>query len=200
MTPAENREPRRRSRLSVWLLTAAFLVVVVGAVFVYVQTRGPKEISEDEIPLIEDEMARTTGDRSVVLVFPRWDASGFLREERLLPSRSRIAQDLLAVMNALCEGPTSSGATTAIPAGTQPLAAFYNESDGSVVLDFSRELVTNHPGGSAAENGTLTSILQTVALNFPEVRECTLLVAGAQTETLAGHISLDQPFVPRRWL
>jgi len=200
MTPAESREPRRRSRLGVWLLGAAFLVAVVGALYIYLQTRGSKEIGEDEIPLVEEDMAQATGDRSVVLVFPNWDASGFLTEERQLPSRNRLAQDLLAVMNALCEGPTISGATTAIPVGTQPLAAFYNETDGSVVLDFSRELVTNHPGGSAAENGTLTSILRTVALNFPEVKECTVLIAGAQSETLAGHISLDQPFVPRRWL
>ena len=56
----------------------------------------------------------------------------------------------MAVMGALCAGPNEGGAVAALPQGTRPLAAFYDEGDGSIVLDFSRELVTNHPGGTAA--------------------------------------------------
>jgi spore germination protein GerM len=140
------------------------------------------------------------GDRAVVLVFPNCDGTGYITEERQLPSRNRLEEDLLAVMGALCDGPTTSDAVTAMPAGTRPLAAFYNEADGSVVLDFSRELVTNHTGGSAAERATLATILKTLALNFPEIQSCTLLVDGAESETLAGHLSLDRPLQPRRWL
>ena len=79
-------------------------------------------------------------------------------------------------------------------------AAFFNPEDESVVLDFSQELVTGHPGGSSAEAATLTSILRTVALNFPDTRSCRILVDGAQVETLAGHLNLGQAFDPRRWL
>jgi hypothetical protein len=68
-----------------------------------------------------------------------------------------------------------------------------------VLIDFSRELRDNHPGGSAAERATVDAILRTIALNFPEVRACTLLVAGEQVETLAGHLALDRPLDPRRW-
>jgi spore germination protein GerM len=119
---------------------------------------------------------------------------------RQIPSRARPEEDLLAVMKSLCAGPTISGAVSALPRGTRPLAAFYNPSERSVVLDFSTELVTNHPGGAASEVATLTSILRTVALNFPEADRCWILVDGAQVETLAGHLTLDRPFTPRRWL
>ena len=47
---------------------------------------------------------------------------------------------------------------------------------------------------------TLTTILRTVALNFPDTRSCVILVEGAQVETLAGHLDMARPFDPRRWL
>jgi hypothetical protein len=125
---------------------------------------------------------------------------GYVSELRRVPSRSRIEEDLLTVMASLCAGPTVSGAVGALPRGTRPLSAFYDPEEHGVVLDFSEELVTRHPGGSASELATLTSILRTVALNFPEAESCWILVDGAQVETLAGHLTLDRPFRPRRWL
>ncbi len=190
-----------RSRFG-WVVVVWFaaLAILIGVVYLLVRDRGPGDVADDEVAPVEEEAAEVAGERAVVLVFPNWDATGYILEQRQVPSRQRLEQDLLAVMGALCAGPRTSGAVSALPSGTRPLAAFYNESDGSIVLDFSRELVINHPGGSAAESGTLTAILRTVALNFPEVQECQLLVDGAQSETLAGHLSLDRPFVPRRWL
>ena len=103
-------------------------------------------------------------------------------------------------MQILCQGPSVSGAVSAFPQGTRAMSAFFNPDDNSVVLDFSEELVTRHPGGTTAELATLTSILRTVALNFPDTRSCIILVDGSQVETLAGNLTMDQPFDPRRWL
>lgn len=177
-----------------------FLLVLVVAAVWWLGRQGGGEPGGEIAATDETGLDAGAGDRAVVLVFPNWDGTGFVSEERQLPSRDRLEDDLLVVMSALCAGPTSSGAVAALPEGTRALAAFYDEASGSIVLDFSQELVTNHLGGSAAENATLTTILKTIALNFPEVQQCTLLVDGAQSETLAGHLSLDQPFQPRRWL
>jgi len=144
--------------------------------------------------------AAVAGDRAVVLVFPEWDAGGYVTEQRQISSRNRPGEDLYGMMLALCEGPHISGAISALPRGTRALAAFVNPDDHSVVVDFSQELVTGHPGGSMAEVATLTSILRTVALNFPGSRSCVILVEGAQIETLAGHLDLVRNFDPRRWL
>jgi len=198
--PHTARRPRRGRGSLLFFWVSLVLVILVGAVVLYQHTRGPRGGVADQIGPVEAQLETGTGDRAVVLVFPNWDGTGYVSEERQLPSRDRLEDDLLAVMGALCAGPTTSGAVSAIPAGTRPLAAFYDEKNGSVVLDFSRELVVNHQGGSAAENATLQTILKTIALNFPEVQLCTLLVDGAQSETLAGHLTLDQPFQPRRWL
>ena len=203
--PGRGQRPRGSSggrkflRVVVWLVVLA--VLGGGGYFGWQRLQAPPE---EEIFSLDPDQLRlpetSAGDRAVVLVFPEWDASGYVTEERQIPSRDRAGEDLLGLMQVLCEGPRISGAVSAFPAGTEALSAFYNPADRSVVLDFSQELVTGHPGGSTAEAATLTSILRTVALNFPDTRSCLILVDGAQVQTLAGHLTMDRPFDPRRWL
>jgi len=183
---------------TMWLLV---LVAVAAGGWWFLQ-RGNDGDSLDFGDLTDPGITEgaVAGDRAVVLVFPEWDATGYVTEERQIPSRNRPGEDLLDLLTVLCEGPKISGAISAMPAGTRALAAFINPEDQSAVLDFSQELVTGHPGGSAAEIATLTSILRTVALNFPGTRQCVILVEGAQVETLAGNLDMVRPFDPRRWL
>lgn len=139
------------------------------------------------------------GDRAVVLEFPRWNGDGWISENRRISSRGEPGEDLLALMGELCAGPGTGRAISPLPRGTRALAAFLDPARGTAVLDFSRELVTRHPGGSAAETATLVSIMRTVAANYPQVEACTILVDGRPIGTLAGHLDLARPFAPRRW-
>ena len=200
--PSVRRSSAPRRRRWPFLLVILLLVVVAGGAWWWIghtadDTDLPVDFSGGDMPT---EDAAVGGDRAVVLVFPEWDAGGYVTEQRQIPSRDRPGEDLYGLMTVLCEGPRISGAVSAMPKGTRALAAFVNPDDQSVVLDFSRELVTGHPGGSAAEAATLTSILRTVALNFPGTRRCVILVEGAQVETLAGHLDMVRGFDPRRWL
>jgi len=204
--PTTRRRPVRRPtrrRGSPGLVALVLLLALVAAGWWYWQrdSAGPStpgfELEEDVVDVTALEPA---GDRAVTLVFPEWDASGFVTEQRQIPSRDRPGEDLLSLMSQLCTGPRVSGAVNALPGGTRALGAFVDPQDRSVVLDFSQEIVTGHPGGSAAETATLTAILRTVALNFPRTRSCVILVEGGQVETLAGHLGMTQPFNPRRWL
>ncbi|MBP7865687.1 MAG: GerMN domain-containing protein [Acidobacteria bacterium] len=60
------------------------------------------------------------------------------------------------------------------------------------ILDFSRELCTQHPGGTTEELATLYSIVNTLTGSLPEINTVHILVEGRRRETLAGGISLDQ--------
>lgn len=202
-TTVRRKKPRRRGRRVDPAALGLLLILALVAAGWWYWNRddsvpAPADFAEPEsgIPAATEP----AGDRAIVVVFPEWDASGYVTEQRQITSRDRPGEDLLGIMGALCAGPAISGAVSALPAGTRPLAAFLDPRDQSVVLDFSQELVTGHPGGSAAESATLTSILRTVALNFPGTRHCTILVEGAQVETLAGHLEMVAPFDPRRWL
>ena len=198
--PRRRKRPRRR--LDPGAIALVLILALVAAGWWYWnrgdETLEPVEFGEPgtEVPA----PGEPAGDRAIVVVFPEWDASGYVTEQRQITSRDRAGEDLLGIMTALCLGPEISGAVSALPRGTRALAAFLDPRDQSVVLDFSQELVTGHPGGSAAEAATLTSILRTVAVNFPGTRSCVILVDGAQVETLAGHIDMVAPFDPRRWL
>jgi len=199
-TSVRRSKPVKKGR-PLWPILVV-LAVVAGAFGWWYGQRGDEEIVDD-LPEIADGPAvdaPLAGDRAVVLVFPEWDASGYVTEERQIPSRDRPGEDLMGLLDILCEGPRISGAVSAMPRGTKPLGAFVDPEDQSVVIDFSLEIVTGHPGGSAAEVATLTSILRTVALNFPDTRHCIILVEGAQVETLAGHLDMIKPFDPRRWM
>ena len=197
------RRPKRpRRRLDPGVVALVLLLALVAGGWWY-WNRGediPEEPGFAEVDLQEETVGERAGDRAIMLVFSEWDASGYVTEQRQIPSRDRPGEDLMGIMAVLCAGPHISGAVSALPRGTKALAAFMDARDQSVVLDFSQEIVTGHPGGSAAEVATLTTILRTVALNFPDTRSCVILVDGAQVETLAGHLDMARPFDPRRWL
>jgi hypothetical protein len=201
MTESRRQRNRRRGTLRWPFWLALLMLVGVSAWFLWQLGRDVGPAGGDSItatgPVVEDTIA---GDRAVVLIFPEWDAAGFVSERRRIPSRGRSEEDLQALMQELCDGPERSGAVSALPDRTRILAAFLDGPGEAAILDFSAELVVRHPGGSAAEAATLTSILRTVALNFPDLRTCRILVDGDQAETLGGHLSLDQPFDLRRWL
>ncbi len=188
-----------RSGRGFWIALLGILggLALLVAGMLWHLSRAPGE--ESSLLAVDAGPEELSGTRGVVLVFPNRDATREITEERQLPSRGRIDEDLLAVVNALIEGPSGGSGVSALPPGTRVLSAFHDADSRQAVIDFSRELVTAHPGGSASEQATLASILGTIGLNFPEIETCILLVDGAQVETLAGHIGMDRPFELRRW-
>ncbi|HET6348203.1 MAG TPA: GerMN domain-containing protein, partial [Candidatus Krumholzibacteria bacterium] len=139
------------------------------------------------------------GTRNVTLYFADTDEPNIHPETRELAVSHREDEQLREVIDALIAGPTASEGLSAIPGGTKLLSAMVDADSGTVYLDFSGELVSNHPGGSAAEYCTIAAIVRTVGDNFPELQRVQLLVDGAQVESIAGHLRADQPFVVKEW-
>jgi hypothetical protein len=81
----------------------------------------------------------------------------------------------------------------AIPRGVS-LRELFITSQGVAYLDLSQELVSNHPGGSSAEELTIFSLSQTLIANFPAVKTVKILVEGREIQTLAGHLDLTIPY------
>jgi len=80
-----------------------------------------------------------------------------------------------------------------IPRGVS-LRELFITSQGVAYLDLSQELVSNHPGGSSAEELTVFSLSQTLITNFPAVKTVKILVEGREIQTLAGHLDLTIPY------
>ena len=52
----------------------------------------------------------------------------------------------------------------------------------------------NHPGGSQTEFLTVYSIVNSLALNIPQISSVKILIEGRETMTIAGHIDSRFPF------
>ncbi|KUK13278.1 MAG: Putative germination protein GerM, partial [bacterium 42_11] len=78
-----------------------------------------------------------------------------------------------------------------IPQGTELKHVFIGR--GIVFLDFSSQIIENHPGGSNAEVMTIYSIVNSLCKSFPEIKMVQFLVDGKVMETLKGHIDISFP-------
>lgn len=62
-----------------------------------------------------------------------------------------------------------------------------------VRINFSRQLVDFHPGGSLSELLSIYSLANSLSENFPYIRQVQLLIEGDVKQTLKGHARIDQP-------
>ena len=62
-----------------------------------------------------------------------------------------------------------------------------------VRVDFSKQLVDFHPGGSLTELLSIYSIANSLSESFPYIRQIQILVSGEVRQTLKGHVRIDQP-------
>lgn len=123
----------------------------------------------------------------VTLYFPKKGGEKVHAERRsILIDDAKIAQ---GAIQALIQGPVDENLFDSIPKGTRLLGI--SISNGICYVDFSRELIDNHPGGSAGELMTLSSIVNTLT-EFNSIEKVQILVEGKKGETL-GNILLDMP-------
>ena len=105
-----------------------------------------------------------------------------------------IENNVKKIIEELIKGPKSTLIQT-IPQGVA-LRGITLKGTTLVVLDFSPDLARNHPGGSLAEMQTIYSLVNSILLNIPSLKEVQILVDGHSRETLKGHIDLRTPLKP----
>ncbi len=93
-----------------------------------------------------------------------------------------------ASVTALIDGPKGDFSPS-IPAGTRLLNIYIQ--NGICFVDFSKEFITNHSGGSSGELMTLYSITNTLT-EYPTIKGVQILIEGKSGSTL-GNILLDRP-------
>jgi spore germination protein GerM len=105
------------------------------------------------------------------------------------------AREILAAQIA----PVVEPLVSAVPTGTALRAVFLTQS-GEAYVDFNREFMTAHPGGTQNELLTVYTIVNALTVNLPAVTAVQVLVDGREVDTLAGHIDLRQPLAKNlRW-
>ncbi|NOS35434.1 MAG: sporulation protein [Deltaproteobacteria bacterium] len=164
-----------------WIVIAAGTAAFLLLVFVFI--RYGDDIFPPPVP------EKTVTERSVALYFADAEGRGLKAEERSI-RKGDLEGELSEVIDGLIRGPKGELLPT-IPEGTLLLTV---EVKGDVAyINLSRSFVENHSGGSSGEIHTIYSLVNTIVLNFPRIKEVQFLIEGRRRKTLAGHVEIDYP-------
>lgn len=136
---------------------------------------------------------------SVTLYFPSASDDKLVGEPRDIVATGRPAERAAQIVSALIAGPQSAAGLPAVPAGTS-LHRLWVRDDGTAYADFSDALTKGMSGGVSDEILTLYAIVDSLALNVPEIQRVAILIDGRERDTLGGHIDVRLPLPPDRSL
>lgn len=178
---------KRVARRRTAVLVVAFLVcAMMFGVFV------ARRYRQSQLPVAVPVPQQQTANRIVTLFFMAPDASGLVREGREIDPCDDQSVCIQAIFQELQNGPVAE-AEAPLPEAA-PLPTVRVEGARAVV-DLAPELVDELPGGSASELATIYSLVNSITVNFPQIRQVQLLVGGEKAQTLKGHIDISEPLV-----
>ena len=182
---------KRSSRTIPWRnLSIVLFIILCGASYIFIRydvLKPPKE-SPRRVP--------QKRELTVNLFFADPNSEKLAAEQRTIPQKKELKQTIATTVEEFIKGPKGNLVNT-IPSNTV-LKEIRIDSTGVVWVDFSSHLSKSHPGGSSAEILTVYAIVNTILLNFHEVKKVRILIEGESVDTLAGHIDCSEPFVADR--
>jgi len=127
----------------------------------------------------------------VTLFFSEEEGEYLVGEKREIPKRDRVEEEARETIAELIRGPQGAFIPT-VPSRAK-LLTLQIDAQGLAKVNFDQTLSREHPGGSSAEMLTLYSIVNSLTLNFPQIKRVQILIDGKAVESIAGHISLKHP-------
>jgi hypothetical protein len=176
-------------------ITLALLLVAVVGIGLYMYRLERKT---------EEEMRRASDIRSVappvngptgkITLAIAYDEDGVFRQQQVqaaLPSdpgeRSR------EILRTLFSQYTQRPSPHPLASGSDINNVYVLNGDLAVV-DTNGAFADSHPSGVLIEDFTLFSMIETLALNMPEIKRVKIIVNGRERSTLAGHADLSPVF------
>lgn len=176
-------------------ITLGLLVAItVGlGIFTLKLKRHAEQLQEnaaDSMPITPPAVGPVTPATLVVAQ----DSDGtFVRQQVTLPLPQQPSMRTQALLRALLALYMSRNSPHPIGPGSD-IKDVYIIGGTLAVIDLNSAFADHHRSGILVENLTLSSIVQTVNVNLPEIRQVRFLVDGRERDTLAGHADLLVPF------
>ncbi len=171
------------------LLMGLFLVLLTGLLLGY---GASWYLQQDQDPAEEVRVAivKEIPLREVQLYFVAPEGTFLVSEPHNFPVCDVDRDCINSLLNGLING-SQQGNLPVLPKETKVLDV---EIENDLVrVNFSRQLVDFHPGGSLIELFSIYSLTNSISENFPYVRQVQILVEGEVRQTLKGHVRIDQP-------
>jgi len=184
--------PRRR----LLLLVVLGLTLALSAFFFFFQDRGetPRDPGDVSVPQETGSLPEDAAVKTVVLFFLSENDGLLHPEERTIPAGPSVEWEARRLVEELIKG-SRTGLISPLPPESE-LRQVFIDRGGTVVVDFSREFADRHPSGTSAEMATIYCLVNSLTRNFDAIKRVFILVNGSERETLSGHISLAEPFLP----
>jgi spore germination protein GerM len=164
-------------------------LIVIGLIILFHQQifRSIKPLSERRGILVER--------KEVLLYFSDSEGEYLTGEKREISKKNEVKEEAKETIIELIRGPKGKLIPT-LPPRTKLLDLQINDA-GLAKVNFSPALSKDHPGGSSGEMMTVYSIVNSLSLNFPQIKRVQILIDGKPVETITGHLSLKQPVPPK---
>lgn len=137
-------------------------------------------------PFISPEPMENTV--KITLYFGDQQSMAIVPERRDVLRRNESLE--VIVLRELIRGPIEPKSNRTLPAETELISV--DVVDRIAYANFSRELVTRHPGGSTGERMTVMSIVYTLT-ELPGIEKVQLLLEGEKKEAMFGHGTTIDP-------
>lgn len=180
-------------KLSVLLM--AFMIFFTSLTGCSSKLQGNKGSSGTPMPTATVQPTQTPVRESwkAVLYYSDKDAMYVIKEEREIVSDKKldITEKAKTAVGELIKGAKNKDLTTTIPAKTQVRSVSIDKD--TIIVDLSKEFVSDNVGGSAGETMAIAPIVLTLC-SFEGIKQVSFKIEGKVQADFKGHMTLDQPF------
>jgi germination protein M len=180
------------------VLLAILVVTAIILALVFFRSGGEEKIKQ--LPLQLSKKQKPTEEQPLqtktITLFFLSEEDGLLHpEEREIPDNPSVAHLASQAIEELLKG-SQNGSPSSFPEETK-LRELFVTREGIAYVDFSGEIADGHISGSTAEIQTVFTVVNSLTYNFKSIKRVFILIEGIERETLAGHIDLSRPLLPR---
>jgi hypothetical protein len=177
--------PRQRKKININLVVPFLVMVLVFSVMIWQKYRNSYTL-----PIAPPSQQPLTGMRTVTLFFVA-DRANLAREARGVEACDTPESCLKDLLDELVAGPVGE-LDEALPEGTTIHSVRF---DGDLVtVDLTRTFLDGLPSGSSAEMLAVYSIVDTIAVNFPDVKKVKISIDNDPKNVLR-HLDISEPLV-----
>ena len=172
------------------LITAAFLLLCVFTMGFYVlHLKRQSEETSTRIQL-QSLTPHAVGPQETVPVFIAYDDEGVIRQETdSVPVSNEPSERGREVLRALLTRYLEKPSPHPLGAGSE-IKDVYIVNRNLAVVDINSDFANQHRSGVLVESLTVASMIETLAVNVPQIARVKIMVDGKERDTLSGHADL----------
>lgn len=150
---------------------------------------GTADLSKPEGQMLTEEAEKT----EVYLLYPEEGKDLLAVYKTTIESRGKKQLDMEELIRRYLSAVPEKNLVNPFPERSE-LRALFLWGEDTAVVDLNSGALEG--GGSETETYRIYGLVNTLCLNYPEIRSVKFLIDGEERETLLGHVDLQHPIPP----